>query len=131
MTFFNENTSEPCGCGSCEDAIKAALRHYNTMGPNDCPIYHLRVAAALYTMAAMSFKNWAIEGITGYNVAAEAGKEVASLDKLLIAAVAQDADDHYRGLSDAILKMMITEDMVNKIHAASKGQYRAEEVKAH
>lgn len=127
----NFHTDKPCGCGTCEDAIKAALRYRNSIADNDCPIYNLRVAAALYTMAAVIFKNWAIEGITGHNVAEDAGTEVSAIDSFHVMAVAAEADEAYREISDHVLSLLQSYNMIKNIYAASKGQYVAEEVKTH
>ena len=121
----------PCGCGSCEDAIRAALRYRNmSANADDCQIYRLRVAAAMVAMAMMEFKNEAVKEITGIDALVHDPMRMMSV-KEIFAATSISAKAESEAVDEIGNIQSLFNGFIGGLVDAVRGKYVAEEVKAH
>lgn len=118
----------PCKCGSCDDAAKAALRHFNLMNSgDDCSIYTMRVIAALLTMAIAHYKNDAIEATLGVNIAKQHGQPVDPETAMFAAIVAEQAENETHQIVHIMMDVCAQDHIVSGVVAAFEGNYVADE----
>lgn len=123
----------PCGCGSCGDAMIAAIRHRAIQANgDDCAIYRLRVAAAAYAMAVAEYKNECI--IQRANVDVMELERTSMMDVATAAScalVAAEADSEAGVESENMADMVGKDPYFEQWRLARKGKFVCDEPKPH
>lgn len=129
----DKTVASACGCGSCEDAVRAALRHFDIMkNGDDCVTYNLRVAAALVSMVIADFKNEMIKDVSGVDVAARLGETLPPDEGVAVVMLSGVAEDRAHMLADYMRVLTGNAEFGAKAIDVIMRRYVAEETtKAH